>query len=373
MEPRASSAAPARERRRSLVVATLGVGGTERVVAMLAKLWAENGATVEVWSYDPPGTRPFYPLDPRIAVHCLGLSRESATLLHSIINTVRRLVRLRRQLRRTAGIVIAFGSEINVTVLLAGIGLGRRIVVAERSDPAIVPFSRVARIFRTLLYRRAAALVVQHEAQAAFFSALDNVRVIPNPVAPPSAGVLPSPVPRPYAVAMGRFSAEKNFGLLIDAFASAARRHPNWRLAIVGDGPMRPALEARARTLGLDGRIVFPGIVCDPERYLDGAELFVLPSRFEGFPNALCEAMAHGVPAVATECSGALRAILRDGVDGLLVPPGDASALADAIERLMDDPTLRKTLGNRATEVCERFSLARVANLWEEVLVPVRR
>ena len=160
---------------------------------------------------------------------------------------------------------------------------------------------------------------------------------------------------------MGRLSREKGFDILLDAFAEVAEMQPEWKLALFGEGPMRAAV-------GLTDRVTMPGLVKHAHDALAQADIFVLPSRFEGFPNALCEAMACSVAAIATDCPSGPREIIRHDVDGLLVPPDDSGALAREVARLMADPDARRRLGERATEVVERFSPEHVVRQWEEIL-----
>jgi glycosyltransferase involved in cell wall biosynthesis len=152
------------------------------------------------------------------------------------------------------------------------------------------------------------------------------------------------------------------------AFAQLKERHPNWNLTILGEGPLRQVLESLRDQLGLTSRVFLLGYVRDTYYYLKKADLFVMCSRFEGFPNALCEAMACGIPVISTDCPSGPREIIRSGENGLLVQPEDVNALALAMDSLMSDEKERKRLGSRAVEVIERFSLEKIMRMWEEVL-----
>ena len=150
---------------------------------------------------------------------------------------------------------------------------------------------------------------------------------------------------------MGRLAPQKGFDLLIDAFSRVAGRHPQWSLQILGEGPDRPALERLIDVKGLAGRVVLAGWEPDPSAVLQQGDLFVLSSRFEGFPNALLEAMACGLPSVSFNCQSGPAEIIRDQIDGILVPPEDVPGLADAIDRALTDEALRRRLAARRCEL----------------------
>jgi glycosyltransferase involved in cell wall biosynthesis len=159
------------------------------------------------------------------------------------------------------------------------------------------------------------------------------------------------PAHLPWRIAWaGRLAGEKGLGDLLGAVAGLRIRGRALELLIIGDGPQRPQLEERAVRLGLTDAIEWAGYIGDPSEYLARlrtADLFVLPSRAEGVPKVLVEAMAAGVPVIATR-SGATAAVCGDGSRGLLVDPGDAEALSRAIVLTIDDPRGRAARRSRA-------------------------
>jgi glycosyltransferase involved in cell wall biosynthesis len=198
----------------------------------------------------------------------------------------------------------------------------------------------------------------------------ESLHVIPNPVRPPS----PATPPRDNShaerivVGMGTLSPLKQFDLLLAAFAKLSAAHPQWSLMLIGEGPERGSLEALAARLGMAAKVRLVGLSSEPERLLQRADLFVLTSRYEGFPNALLEAMSYGVPVVSFDCPSGPRSIIRDGIDGLLVPDQDLDALTAAMDRLMADPEERRALGLRAREVTERFGVERIMAMWDDLI-----
>jgi len=171
------------------------------------------------------------------------------------------------------------------------------------------------------------------------------------------------------AGAAGRLDPVKGVRFLIQALARLGGVH----LAIVGDGPERAALEALAERLGVAGRVHWLGHWHDVQQVLPAFDLFVQPSLHEGLPNTVLEAMAAGLPVVATAVGGTPEAVL-DGVTGLLVHPGDPEALARAISRLLDDPATCQAMGQAGRErVAQNFTvermIAQTETLYEQLLV----
>lgn len=382
--------------RTTFVVSSMHGGGTERVLSHMANYWVRRSWPITVLTIFHGAAPPSYALDPRVAHRDLAFRRRprhpmpdrhtvralKATFDRSSAPERRLLLRdldliatLRRALRATRpDLVISFLDVTNVRVLLAAEGLGIPVIVSERNDPIRNTLSDGMMRLRRRVYPKAAWLVAQTAEMGAFFAAEvgERLRVIPNPVVrPPDTASAGSRAPATddgrTLVAMGRLVEEKGFDVLLEAFARLASRHASWSLRIWGVGPERARLERLARERGLGGRVSLPGFTHRPFEVLRQADLFVLPSRSEGFPNALCEAMACGRPVVATGCSSAIREIVRDGVDGVIVPAGHAGALAAALDRLMTSAEQRAALGARGVDVIDRFSLDKTMAQWEGI------
>jgi glycosyltransferase involved in cell wall biosynthesis len=269
---------------------------------------------------------------------------------------VRRIRRLRAELRRDApDCVVSFVDQVNVITAVAAVGLGCRVVVAERVDPAMAPIPRGWRWLRDRAYRLADVIVVQ---------TAGAVRT--QAASPPRAGG------RRTVLGVGRLVPQKGFDLLIGAFARLSTRFPDWDLVILGEGPARADLEARVRAAKLEGRVLLVGLVPDVDSHYAQADVFVLSSRFEGFPNALCEAMSWGVAAIATDCRSGPAEIVRHDIDGLLVSSEDIDGLTAALERLLGDDDTRRRLGLRAREIGTRFSLDTALAAWDTAISLLR-
>ncbi len=359
--------------RLTLVIPSLNPGGAERVLSVLANHWVAQGHAVTVVTYDDQGEPPFYDLDSRVVHRALRLGGARG-ILRGMWNLSRRVRVLRREiLASKPDAVLSFMETTNVLALLAMLGTGIPVTVAERTDPHRYRPGRLWDVLRRLLYGRAHAIVTQTERAAEFFRPRwnDRLHVIPNPVPPPPApdSLDPRlPVSGPAIVSVGKLVHLKGYDVLVTAFAKVAPRYPDWNLVIYGAGDQLNTLSEWAAALGVGERVHFPGVTRTPYAVMRQAGVFVLSSRFEGFPNTLCEAMACGLPVIATDCPSGPREIVTDGVDGLLVPNEDATALAEALERLMSDPELRVRLGRAAEKITERFSVDSVGERWVRVM-----
>lgn len=345
--------------------------GAERVLSVLANAWAARGWDIVVFTMDAPDATSFYPLAPSVQLRHLNLLKSSDSLTSALTNNLTRIRTLRSALAEARpDVLISFIDMSNIVALLASRGLGLPIIISERTDPSRRSIGRLWHTLRKLIYPFADGLVFQSQAVADWFPSRISQRgmVIPNPVpAPPAPQESPQPVKQgPCLVSMGRLVPVKGFDLLIEAFATIHAQVPQWSLDMWGAGPELEDLQQKARNLGIANRVRFRGVTQRPLDALRQADLFVMSSHAEGFPNALVEAMACGLPVISTRFGGAVEDIIQDGTNGILVPSGDRSALAEAMLRLMLDPAARTRLGREATRVIQRFSTERVLALWDE-------
>jgi glycosyltransferase involved in cell wall biosynthesis len=169
-------------------------------------------------------------------------------------------------------------------------------------------------------------------------------------------------------VACGRFDKLKGFARLITMFDALKQRLPDWDLVIVGDGEDRALLEGQVDQAKVRDRVFFPGWVADMESVFLSGDLFVFPSVSEGFALVLAEAMACGLPCVSYDCKVGPAEIIRDGVDGVLVPLGDETAFSAAMLRLATDDPERRRLAKNCPAILKRLSEAAIQPLWEKVL-----
>jgi glycosyltransferase involved in cell wall biosynthesis len=268
---------------------------------------------------------------------------------------------------------------VNLTLLFSKplLPRGTRVIVRESTAPGafLSQETRYPRLWRWMirrLYRKADRVVCLSDAMLSemaehFAVPREKLVRICNPVDVEAvrklSGVGGNPFsgPGPRLVTAGRLSREKGLDVLLDSMPAVVQRSPGVQLIILGDGPLEEELRAQAKRLCLTGAVVFAGFQQNPWPYLKHADLFILPSRYEGLPNALLEALALGTPVVASDCPGAMQELRGSGTPIHLVPPEDPIALANAILAIIGCGMPKVPAGQDATqEGMARFSLEQV-------------
>jgi len=262
--------------------------------------------------------------------------------------------------------LLALLTKTNMLACQASWDLPLHLAVSERNDPRLQTLGFPWQRLRLLLYRRADALTANTRGVLTTLATdlgMPQARLLPNPLPPaiPLAGErLADGQGSANCLAVARLVHQKGLDVLLEAVALIPTKPKGWRLVIVGDGPERTALENQARQLGIDGWVRFEGFQSNVMPFCQGARIFVLPSRFEGMPNALLEAMASGLTAIVTDASPGPLELVEHGHSGLVVPAENPDALAQAIGALLADP-----------ERCERLGLAGrqrlAAQEWKEI------
>lgn len=362
-----------------IFISSLKSGGAERVAANLANYWVNNGWEITLVTLESPD-KDSYILNPAIRHVTLGLIGDSGgSFLVGLWQNLLRTFALRRVLKQVRPqIALSMMNKNNVVLAFAAQGIPNLITVgSERVHPPWVPLGCLWELLRRISYGQLSAVTALTNESAAWLEAHTNascVPVIPNPavwplpIQPPA--VEPSkllPAGKRILLAVGRLCEQKQFDHLIDAFRLLAPNFPQWLLVILGDGPLRNELESSAQKHGLGEQVFFPGRVGNVGDWYKRADIYVMSSRFEGFPNTLLEAMAHGLPTVSYDCDTGPRELIHHDVDGILVPADNLSGLREAINRLMGDDELRAKFSTRAVEVRERLSLERISGLWHQL------
>lgn len=334
-------------------------GGSERFAVVLSTGLANSGHEVTLLTGMPQANE--YEVSPRVNRYCMESTR-------NIITTGWEIRKYAAQY--AADVIIAIGILPNITLgLMKCMRMKTPVVMSERNAPKQDHLSRLSKMLRFLFFRFANAYVFQTPDAMAFYSKFIQKRgiVIPNPI----REGLPfrSEKHKKEIVAVGRLMPQKNYPMLLKAFEIVCRENEEYILRIFGKGIYETELRKLAVSLGIENRVVFEGFSTNVHEAIKDSDIYVMSSDFEGLPNALMEAMAMGFPVVSTDCpAGGPRMLIEDGVNGLLVPIGDETAMAQAILRLINEPKEKDAMGAKATHISDTCNIGAIIQKWEELL-----
>ncbi|PRX04414.1 UNVERIFIED_ORG: glycosyltransferase involved in cell wall biosynthesis [Actinomadura viridilutea] len=363
-----------------------GTGGTVRTVLNLAGRLARRH-DVEIVSVVRRRAEPFFPISPDVTVRFAEdrrvpppgrvarlLARLPSVLVPVDDASFRTVslwtdVCLLRALRGPAPDVL-IGTRPSLNLLAAELG-GRGAVTIGQDHMNLPSYRPGLRREIARAYRRLTAVTVLTEASRDDYRAVlagAPTRVVRIPNALPDLPGGPSPRTDRVILAAGRLTRQKGFDLLLRAYAPLAAERPDWTLRIFGAGPMRDALRETIAERGLAGRVQLRGRTRDLAGEMTRASVYVLPSRFEGMPMVVLEAMSKGLAVVAFDCPTGPGEMITSGRDGLVVPAEDVAALTAALRRVIEDAELRDRLGEGAAVTARRYALDRVGAEWDRLL-----
>lgn len=343
---------------------SLNGGGSEKAMALLANEMVKMGHDVSmVLLYDEPHT---YYIDEKIKlIECFCPIKGNKLIWH-----IKRIVTIRKVLKQApAKYIISFMWDINMNVILAATGLGKSVIASERCDPNnekrklikfamrfVLPYAYHT-VFQTDDVRRCYPKVIQKHST-----------VIPNMVFV-SNRTVPITERKDEIVAVGRLTPQKNYRMLISAFAKFHMLYPEFVLKIYGTGSLRNALTDQAKRLNVADSVILKGYCANVLDEIKSSRIYVNSSDFEGISNAMLEALSLGLVCICTDCPvGGARLSITDCENGLLIPVNDQDELLASLKKVVENPEFEKKISQNAIKSCERFSPETITNMWLKIL-----
>ncbi len=360
------------------LVSSLQFGGAERVATTLCNAWSKFGHQVTLVATYAGNEPCFFKLEPDVEVKYLA--NTMSCMFGKSRLSFARLYKLRKLVSESKpDVIVSFLPSANIMSILATVGMDIPTVISERTDPEFFPQPFMWKMLCKYLYQYADVLTVQTDAVAAkvpkLFKCIRHVRVVANPL----PFTRRQYTKRPDAniktlISLGRLMQSKQTEQIVMAFTSVAEQFPDWRLKIYGDGPCKAELLEFVEKNEYKSQIEICGDTKDPWHALVNADIFMMASCFEGFPNALLEALGLAVPSIVYDCPSGPAEITENGLIAKLVPLNDQSKLNAALLELMRDDDARIELGCLAeTSVHNRYCLEAVTTVWDKIFSSVQR
>jgi len=344
------------------------VGGSQRVLANLANELSRRGYNVKI--IDLSNKELFFPIHNSVKIIKLGIKTIGSNPVESIYLNIKRINILRRRFKKEKpDVVISFLTKVNILTTIASRFLNIPVIISERNNPRKDKVIRLWDLFRSVIYKKADLLVTQTDRIKKYYEkkGIKKIKVIHNPVT--IFEIVEEKKRKNIIISVGSLTRQKGYDLLLHAFLSV--KDKAWKLNIVGDGLLKAQLTKLSHELLCQDRVIFSGKQKNMKKYYGEAKIYVLSSRYEGFPNVLCEAMAAGLPCIAFDCPTGPREIINNGINGILVENGNVAALAKAINTLIDDENMRNRLGKQALHIRKDLDIGKITEEWEAVIKTV--
>lgn len=339
----------------------ISLGGGERILNMLMDRFALEGHLIAIytWNKDWKNYQASYPTEVYTLQYVPVIKNKLSA--YKEIKSVLKITK--------PDCLISFSWSLSEIALWAAKINGIPFIMSERCDPRYIPTSPIHRLLERILYWKSEGLVFQTEKVKNYFPKCiqRGSIVIPNPLIDDNLPVADYGSSKKEIVGIGRLSEQKNFALLIDAFAEL---NPNeYILKIYGEGPLRASLENQIEELGMRDKVILMGKVNRVVDHIKNSDIFVLSSIWEGMPNVLLESMAMGLACIATDVpSGGCRELIQNRENGILIPVNDKSALVNSLRTLIEDEELKKSLKKEAVKIRETNSKDRIIPMWVDYI-----
>ena len=341
------------------VINNLDLGGAGKMMKYVinkSSAWFKNVSLIEVYakeaSKDIPASVKTFPL----GIEVKGV----IGFRYRLIKAIREIVKLEKP-----DMVLTFVSDMCVNTRIATLGLNTIVCSADRGDPYTETFPWT--IITPWAFNRSDYCFFQLDKARDGYSAKVQKKsfVIPNVFIARPGNTPYNGKRKKTIVSAGRFVIEKGYDVLIKAFAKVHEKHPEYSMTIYGEGPFLDQYHKLAQELGVDDLITYPGYVKDVAASVREDGVFVLPSRYEGIPNSLIEALSVGIPCVSTNCTpGGPMFLTKGGKNGLIVPIDDIEAMTDAILRIIEDSQLAKVLETKGPEIVNELKDEVIGKMW---------
>jgi len=344
----------------AFLISSLNAGGAERVVSLLAnELSLTNDIVIITLSKDEP----FYKLNDSITVKQLGVLNSGTNPLKSIFSNLVLLYKITLLIRSfKIKSLICFMTTSNVLGIISGKMLSNiKVTISERANPK---FEDVGywNFLRRKTYKLADRLVVQSEEISNYFKPFVDERktsIIPNPI---KIVDFNKNKKEKIILTVGRIDANKNQEQIIRSFSKVKQQ--GWKLIICGDGSLLSKLKDLVKALNINDAVEFKGRVKNIEKQYERASIFAFSSLSEGFPNVLLEAMNYGCACISTDCPTGPSILIKNNVNGFLIPLADENSYTNHLQNLIDDEKNRNLLVSNAKSGLENYSLNKVAEQW---------
>lgn len=345
-----------------IIIPTLTTGGAERVAAELCNNWSQIEKKINVHLVLLVDEEVFYPINENVIIHKLNYKVNSKGFL-KFISLLNLFFKLRKLTKKEKPIfVLSFMNKYNVFVLITLLRTGFKIIVSERDSPT-EKIPKIISFLRRLTYKSSFGVLCQTKLSKEFIlreTGNNNVIAIPNPIMAIKESL---PFEKENIILnVGRLVDKKGQKYLLESFARL--KSNNWKLVILGDGPLKNDLISLSESLNIADKVVFNGTTKNVDEWYQKSSIFAFTSILEGFPNALAEAMAYGLPCVSFDCNTGPREIINHGVNGFLTQEKDIVDFSDKLQMLIDDEVLREKIASEASKIKNLLNSKTISQLY---------